>query len=89
MCGIFTLKQEGEKAQEKKHRVYVGFMDLEKAYDRFNREALWCAMKMFDVEGSVYEVSVNWRQLEYVSEFKYLGSELQDSGIYGGRLLQI
>ena len=29
---IFSLKKIGEKAQEKK-RVYVGFMDLEKAYD--------------------------------------------------------
>ena len=38
----FTLKQIGEKAQEKKLRVYVGFIDLEKAYDRVNREALLC-----------------------------------------------
>ena len=38
---IFTLKQIGEKAREKKCRVYVGFMDLEKTYDRVNREALW------------------------------------------------
>ena len=28
---IFTLKQIGEKAREKKRRVYVGFIDLEKA----------------------------------------------------------
>ena len=34
---IFTLKQIGEK----KCRVYVGFIDLEKAYDSVNREALW------------------------------------------------
>ena len=38
---IFTLKQIGEKVKEKKRRAYVGFIDLEKAYDRFNREALW------------------------------------------------
>ena len=38
---IFTLKQIDEKAQEKKCRVYVGFMDLEKACDTVNREALW------------------------------------------------
>ena len=37
---IFTLKQRGEKAREKKHRVYVGFIDLEKACDRVNSEAL-------------------------------------------------
>ena len=36
---IFALKQIIEKAGEKKRRVYVGFMDLEKEYDRFNREA--------------------------------------------------
>ena len=37
---IFTLKQTSEKAREKKYRVYVDFMDLEKAYDRVNREVL-------------------------------------------------
>ena len=36
---IFTLKQIGEKAREKKWRGYVGFIDLEKAYDTVNREA--------------------------------------------------
>ena len=41
---IFTLKQVGEKARENKRRVYVGFMDLEKEYDRVNREALWHAI---------------------------------------------
>ena len=33
---IFTLKQIGEKVREKKCIVYVGFIDLEKAYDRVN-----------------------------------------------------
>ena len=33
----FTVKQIGEKAQEK--TVYVGFIDLE-VYNRINREAL-------------------------------------------------
>ena len=35
---IFTLKKIGEKARGKKRRVYVGFIDLEKVYDRVNRE---------------------------------------------------
>ena len=30
---IFTLKQIGENVQEKKCRVYVDFIDLEKACD--------------------------------------------------------
>ena len=38
---IFTSKQIGEKARKKKHRVYMGFIDLEKAYDKVNRKALW------------------------------------------------
>ena len=44
---IFTLKQIGEKAREKKLRVYVGFMNLEKAYDKDNREALWQVLRMY------------------------------------------
>ena len=38
---IFTAKQIGEKAREKKCKMYLGFMDLEKTYDRVNREAIW------------------------------------------------
>ena len=34
---VFTLKEMDEKAQ-KKSRVYVDFIDLEKAYDKVNRE---------------------------------------------------
>ena len=51
---IFTLKQIGEKAQEKKCRVCVGFMDLEKAYDRVNREPLWQVLRMYDVGGKLF-----------------------------------
>ena len=32
--------------------VYVGFIDLEKEYDRVNREALWKVLRMYDVGGS-------------------------------------
>ena len=37
---IFTLKQIGEKAREKKRKVYMDFIDLEKTYDGVNKEAL-------------------------------------------------
>ena len=37
------------KARKKKCRVYVGFIDLEKAYDRVTREALWQVLRMNDV----------------------------------------
>ena len=40
MDQILTLKYICEKVRKKTRRVYVGFMDVEKTYDRFNREAL-------------------------------------------------
>ena len=48
---IFTLKQLGEKAWEKKKRVYVDFVDFEKVYDRVNRKAIWQILRMHDVGG--------------------------------------
>ena len=33
--------------------MYVGFIDLEKAYDRFNREALWQVLRMFNLGGKL------------------------------------
>ena len=53
---IFKTKQIGEKAREKKRRVYVGFIDLEKAYDRVNREVLWKVLRMYDVVGKLLSV---------------------------------
>ena len=29
--------------------MYVGFIDLKKAFDRVNREALWQVLRMHDV----------------------------------------
>ena len=34
---------------EKKCRVYLGFMNLEKVNDRVNREALWQVLRMYDM----------------------------------------
>ena len=31
----------------------MGFIDLEKAYDRANREALWQVLRMWDVGGKL------------------------------------
>ena len=39
-AGRGCVDQIGEKARERKCRVYVGFIDLEKAYDGVNRETL-------------------------------------------------
>ena len=37
------------RKHKKKHSVYVGFRDLEKAYDRVNRKALWQVLRVYDV----------------------------------------
>ena len=50
---IFALKQVCEKVREKGGKVYLGFMDLEKAYDRVNREALWQVLRMYGVSGKL------------------------------------
>ena len=31
----------------------MGFIDMEKAYDRVNREALWQVLRMYDVGGKL------------------------------------
>ena len=41
------------EAREKKRRVYVSFIDLKKAYDRINRDALWQVLRMHGVGGKL------------------------------------
>ena len=41
----------GEKVLEKIWRVYVGFMEFEKVYDRLNRETLGHPLRMHEVCG--------------------------------------
>ena len=36
-----------------KNVVYVGFMNLEKVYDRVDREVLWQVLRMYDVGGKL------------------------------------
>ena len=35
--------------------MYVGLIDLEKADDKVNREALWQVLRMYDVEGKLWD----------------------------------
>ena len=44
------------KLREKKRRVYVGFMDMEKKYDKFKREALWQVLRIYDVGSKLLNV---------------------------------
>ena len=41
------------RKHRRKNVAYVGFMDLEKAYDRVNREALWQGLRMNGVGGKL------------------------------------
>ena len=34
--------------------IYMGFIDLEKPYNRVNREALWQVFRWYDMEGKLF-----------------------------------
>ena len=53
MCRSYLHTKAGEKAREKKWKVYVGFINLEKACDRVNREGLWQVLRICDVGGKL------------------------------------
>ena len=50
---VFTLKQLSEKFLNKNKNLYVAYMDLEKAYDRIDRDALWNVLRMYGVGGNI------------------------------------
>ena len=47
---IFILRQMQEKYVGSNKRLYMAFVDLEKAFDRVPREVLWWAMRKVGVE---------------------------------------
>ena len=52
---IFNLRMIVEKYLEKGRQVYVVFVDLEKAYDRVDREGLWKVLRQYGVYGKLLE----------------------------------
>ncbi len=42
-----------EEYLEKDEKLYAAFMNLEKAYDRVDREALWSVLKIYGVGGQL------------------------------------
>ena len=48
---MFTVRQLGEKIIEKNKRMVMVCVDLEKAYDRVDREMLWQVLESYAVGG--------------------------------------
>ncbi len=48
---IFAMKRLVEEYLRKDKKLYAAFMDLEEAYDRADREALWSVLKIYGVGG--------------------------------------
>ncbi len=47
------MKMLVEKYLGKDKKLYAAFMDIEKAYDRVDREALWNLLKIYGVGGQL------------------------------------
>ena len=64
MDAIFILRQVQEKILEKRGKVFVAFLDLEKAYDRVPREVVyWCLQRKGVPEGLVRLVQVTYKNV--------------------------
>ena len=50
---VFVVRQICEKYLAKGKDVYFAFMDLEKAYDRVDRGAMWSVLGMYGVDGKL------------------------------------
>ena len=48
MCKEGSEQRMGVQIMEEKCRLYVGFINMEKAYDMVNREVLWQVLRMYD-----------------------------------------
>ena len=63
----------------------MGFMDLEKAYDRVNREALWQVLRMYDL-GSKLLNCINSMYVNSLAYVRVKGNETEGFRIdYGVR----
>ena len=50
---VFVMKQMSEKFVDKDKSLYVAYMDLEKVYDRVDREAMWRVLGMYGINGQL------------------------------------
>ena len=52
---VFAVKCLCEKLRKKGREVYLGFMDLENAYDKVDREALWDILDKYGLGGKLLD----------------------------------
>ena len=52
---VFVMRQLTEKFVSKGKCLYASFMDLEKAYDRIDRRAMWRVLEQYGVTGRLLE----------------------------------
>ena len=52
---VFVVRQICEKYLAKGKDVYFAFMDLEKAYDRVDRVAMWNVLRLYGVDGKLLD----------------------------------
>ena len=72
---IFVVRQLCEKFPAKRWEVYFAFMDLEKAYNRMDRRALWQVVSVFGVGG---------RLLKALQSL-YDDNRMSENGVGGGK----
>ena len=68
---IFTVRQICEKYLGKGKDVYFAFLDLEKAYDRVDRDAMWNVLRLYGIGG---------RLLRGVKSF-YVGKKVMNAKV--------
>ena len=59
---IFSLCQVAEKVREKNQEMYMVFVDLTKAFDTVNREALWQVLKKLRIPENMLKVIISFYQ---------------------------
>ncbi len=70
---IFVMKRFVEEYLGKDKKLYEAFMDLEKAYNRVDRQALWSVLKVYGVGGQLLKgIQAFYREREMHVFFFYL-----------------
>ena len=54
---VFTMRQLVEKSWEHSAKLFVTFIDLQKAYDSVPRNAMWMALRKLGVPDSMHSKS--------------------------------